>query len=181
MADHSFAAAFFEASVWHGSLERAEAIVAAHPEVASSDIHTAAILGDDGAIRRFLAVNARNATAKGGPLGWDALTHLCFSRYLRLDRTRSDNRMTRWGYTALHQAVRRDNTLAIVELFLDHGADPTLVTRRLPWNQGGGKSAIALAARRGRGDVLALLERRGIPLELHGVERLIAACARNDP
>src|SRR5438445_6394313 len=73
-----------------GTLERAEAILAAHPEVASSDIHTAAILGDDAAVRRFLAFDAGNATVKGGPRGWDALTHLCFSKYLRLDRARSD-------------------------------------------------------------------------------------------
>ena len=37
-----------------------------------------------------------------------------------------------------------------------------------------------MAARRGRGDVLELIERRGIPIKLEGVERLIAACARND-
>src|SRR6266853_1030990 len=73
-----------------GTLERAEAILAAHPEVASSDIHSAAILGDDAAVRRYLELDAGNATAKGGPHGWDALTHLCFSRYLRLDPARSD-------------------------------------------------------------------------------------------
>src|SRR5438034_10908017 len=82
-------AAFIEAAVWHGTLERADAILAAHPEIASSDIHTAAILGDDAAVRRFLADDPANATAKGGPRGWDALTHLCFSKYLRLDRARS--------------------------------------------------------------------------------------------
>lgn len=79
---------FIEASVWHGSLDPAEAILAAHPEVAGSCIHTAAILGDDAAVGRFLAADSRNATAKGGPRGWDALTHLCFSKYLRLDRGR---------------------------------------------------------------------------------------------
>src|SRR5262245_17775368 len=89
-------AAFVEAAcvpldAWHGSgtLERAEAILAEHPEVATSDIHAASILGNDVMVRRFLALDARNATAKGGPRGWDALTHLCFSRYLRLDRGRS--------------------------------------------------------------------------------------------
>jgi ankyrin repeat protein len=271
-----------------GTLEQAEAILAAHPEVADSNIHTAAILGDDSTVRRFLALDPASATAKGGPHGWDALTHLCFSRYLRLDRARSDgfvraaealldagasantgwyelnhqpqpewesalygaagvahhpeltrlllsrgadpndeevpyhtpegydndalkvlvesrklnadnlttmllrkadwhdcdgikwllkqgadpNRMTRWGKTAFHQAVLRDNALEILAALLDHGADPRLVAN--------GMSAIALAARRGRGDLLELLERRGIPIELHGVERLIAACARND-
>src|SRR6185436_10333264 len=73
-----------------GTLERAEAILAAHPGVASSGVHAAAILGDDAGVRRLLDLDAGNATAKGGPHDWDALTHLCFSRYLRLDRTRSE-------------------------------------------------------------------------------------------
>src|SRR5260370_6485375 len=83
-------AAFIEASLWHGSLDRSEAILAAHPEIAGSDIHTAAILGDDAAVRRFLELDPSSAIEKGGPRGWDALTHLCFSKYLRLDRARSD-------------------------------------------------------------------------------------------
>lgn len=84
-------AAFIDASVWHGPLDRAEAILAAHPEIGGSDIHTAAILGDDAAVRRFLDLDPANATAKGGPRGWDALTHLCFSKYLQRDRARSDS------------------------------------------------------------------------------------------
>jgi len=281
-----------------GTLERAGALLAAHPEVASSDVHTAAILGDAAAVRRFLAVDARNATAKGGPYGWDALTHLCFSRYLRLDRARSDgfvaaatalldagasantgwmetnhephpewesaiygaagiaqhaeltrlllergadpndgetpyhvvetydnavmkilvesakldetsmttlllrktdwhdfegikwllehgadpNRATRWGRTAFHHAVLRDNSSEILEILLEHGADPTLIAERPDTRQtaGSAMSGAAMAARRGRGDVLELIERRGIPIELQGVELLIAACARND-
>ena len=38
----------------------------------------------------------------------------------------------------------------------------------------------AMAARRGRGDVLTLLEQRGIRLDLLGIDRLLAACARAD-
>ena len=72
-----------------GTLERAETIIAAHPEVSGANIYTAAILGDDAAVRRFLALDPGNASAKGGPRNWDALTHLCFSRYLRLDPVRS--------------------------------------------------------------------------------------------
>jgi ankyrin repeat protein len=273
-----------------GTLERAEAIRAAHPEVATVDIHTAAILGDDAAVRRFLALDPATATAKGGPRGWDALTYLCFSKYLRLDRARSDgfvraaralldagasantgwyetnhlpspewesalygaagvahhaeltrlllergadpndeetpyhtpetydngavqalldsgklsddnlatmllrkadwhdhagmqlmlehgadpNRMTRWHLTALHQALRRDNALENIALLIDHGADATL------GNHADGRSAVALAARRGRGDVLELFARRGVTIELQGLERLLAACASND-
>jgi ankyrin repeat protein len=271
-----------------GSLDLAEAILAAHPGVASSSVHTGAILGDEPGVRRFLELDPENATATGGPRGWDALTHLCFSRYLRLDRARSDgfvaaatalldagasantgwtemnheprpewesalygaagvahhapltrlllergadpndeetpyhapegydndalkilvesgrlnqdslatillrktdwhdydgitwllergvdpNRRTRWGKTAVHHAALRDNNLRIFEVLMDHGADPTLVAD--------GQSAIVRAVRRGRGDVLALCTRRGIPVALQGVERLIAACASND-
>jgi ankyrin repeat protein len=298
-------AAFIEAACvsrnsGHGSgtLELAKAILAAHPGVASSDIHTAAILGDDAGVRRFLALDRRNATAKGGPYGWDALTHLCFSRYLRLDGARSDgfvraakalldagasantgwmeknhqphpewesavygaagiayhaeitrlllergadpndeetpyhapethdnaalkvlvesgklneeslgtillrktdwhdhegikwllergidpNRKTRWGKTAIHNAVLSDNDIKIIEELLDHGADPTLIADQPERGQAAtsAKSAVAMAARRGRSDVLELFERRGISIELPGVEGLIAACARND-
>jgi ankyrin repeat protein len=281
-----------------GTLERAEAILAAHPAVASAGVHTAAIVGDAAKVRRFLALDERNATAKGGPYGWDALTHLCFSRYLRLDRARSDdfvatakalldagasantgwmetnhephpewesaiygaaaiarhpeltrlllergadpndeetpyhvvetyddtvmkilvesgklngtsmttlllrktdwhdyeaiewllgrgadpNRTTRWGKTAFHHAVQRDNSSEIIEVLLEHGADPTLVAQQSDPTQSvdSAMSGVAMAARRGRGDVLELIERRGIPIELQGVERLISACARND-
>jgi ankyrin repeat protein len=273
-----------------GTLERAQAILREHPEVASRNIYVAAVLGDETGVKRFLAQDAKVATAKGGPYAWDALTYLCFSRYLRIDRTRADgfvraarllldagaspntgwfennhqpspewespiygaagvaqdpeltrlllergsdpndeetpyhapegydnaalkvlvesgkmtpdslatmllrkadwhdgegmqfllehgadpNRMTRWHYTALHHAVRRDNHIDNIEALLLHGADPAIP------NQRDGKSSIAMAARRGRGDVLESIERRGIPIGLEGVEQLIAACAKID-
>ncbi|MEO7652765.1 MAG: ankyrin repeat domain-containing protein, partial [Bryobacteraceae bacterium] len=91
-----------------------------------------------------------------------------------LEHGADPNRMTRWHRTALHQALRRDNALMNIEALLDHGADPLLPDRC------NGMSAMAIAARRGRGNVLEALERRGVPLELQGLDRLIAACARND-
>ena len=84
------------------------------------------------------------------------------------------NRMTRWKRTALQQAVKRDNTLANIELMLGRGADPFLS------NEPGSPSAVSLAARRGRRDLLGALERRGTPLRFTGEERLIAACALDD-
>jgi ankyrin repeat protein len=270
-------AAFIEAAIWHGTLEAAEAILAAHPKIARSSIHAAAILGDDATVRRFISLDPRNATSKEKPYDGDALVYLCLSKYLRLDKARSaafvrtaaalldagadpntgfwsndehrefetalygaagvahhaeltrlllqrgadpnddnaalrvlvesgklnvdslttmllrkadmhdyegmkyllehaadPNRMTRWHHTALHQALRRDNALANIGVMLDHGADPTLT------NLADGRSGVAMASRRGRGDVLASFVRREIPLELYGVDRLIVACAMND-
>jgi ankyrin repeat protein len=271
-----------------GTLDEAAAILAAHPDLPGFDLHVAAILGDEADVRRLLDRDPASATAAGGPRGWDPLTHLCFSRYLRLDLTRSGgfvraatalldagasastgwwerrhqpspvwesvlygaagvahhaaltrlllergadpndeetpyhvpegrdnaalqvllesgtltadslatmllrkadwhdtagvrlllehgadpNRMTRWGRTALHQAILRDNEFASVEAMLDSGADP-----QRPFH---GMSPIALAARRGRGDILASIGARGMSLDLSGVDRLVAACAGND-
>ncbi len=81
---------FIENSVWHGSLERANAILAEHPELVSRDIHTAAILGDDAAVRRFLAQDSACVRATSEPWGGTPLVYLCMSRYLRLDPSRTD-------------------------------------------------------------------------------------------
>jgi hypothetical protein len=97
-----------DASHASGTLERAEAIRAAHPEVAGANIYTSAILGDDESVRRFIAQDPGSATAKGGPRNWDALTHLCFSRYLRLDKARSDGFVR--AATALLDAGANANT-----------------------------------------------------------------------
>ena len=101
-------AEFINASVWHGSLDRAKEILATHPEIASSDIHTAALLGDHEAVGRFLAADPASATAKGGPRQWDALTHLCFSRFLRLEPIRTEGFLK--AATALLDAGANPNT-----------------------------------------------------------------------
>jgi ankyrin repeat protein len=270
-----------------GTLERAEAIRARHPEIARSSIYAAAMLADEAAVRDFLARDSALATAKGGPFGWDPLTYLCFSRYLRLDVLKSDafvrtarvlldaganantgwyetidtpprqivesaiygaagvaqhagvtrlllergadpndeetpyhvaetrnndvlriliesgklntdsmttlllrkadwhdlegmrlllekgadpNQLTRWSYSALHQSVRRDNSMQMIELLVEHGADPSLP------NRSDGRSATAVAARRGRRAALMLFQQRGAA-PLAGVDALVAACA----
>jgi ankyrin repeat protein len=276
--------AFIEAACWHGTLERAESMLAEHPELRSADIHIAAILGDEAAVRQFIARDPTSVTTKSAPWGGDPLNYLGLSKYLRLHPERTaefvrtatalldagapahtgfwtepphpefetalygaagvahNEALTRlliergadpndedavyhapeghdlgalkvmvetgkvtpenlllmlirkldWhdpdgvryllaqgvdfkrkrarGSPALHHALERDNSLQIIELLLDHGADPNEVDE--------GRSAIALAARKGRSDVLEALERRGIPLEFLGVERLHAALAR---
>jgi ankyrin repeat protein len=84
-----------------GTLEEADALLAG---VAASDIYIAAILGDAARVRVLLAEDAARATARGGPYEWDALTYLCFSRYLRLRGS--------------------DEFVRAAEALLDAGADP---------------------------------------------------------
>jgi ankyrin repeat protein len=72
----------------------------------------------------------------------------------------------------LHHAIARDNDLEIIELLVDYGADPTVAL--------GEMTGIARAAHRGRRDLLELFRRRGFPIELRGVDRLIAACALDE-
>ena len=73
-----------------GTLDEAEMILARYPHVARANIHTAAVRADEAGVREFLTRDKTMAVTKGGPYEWDALTHLCFSRYLRLDRDRWD-------------------------------------------------------------------------------------------
>ena len=101
-------AEFIDVAVWHGSLDRARKILSTHPEIASSDIYTAALLGDHEAVARFLVEAPANATAKGGPRHWDALTYLCFSRFLRLEPARSEGFLK--AATALLDAGADPNT-----------------------------------------------------------------------
>jgi ankyrin repeat protein len=77
---------------WHstGTLDHAREILAREPSIASESIYTAAVLGNDSAVRQFLQTDPASATRKGGPHNWDALTYLCFSKYLRIDRERSE-------------------------------------------------------------------------------------------
>jgi ankyrin repeat protein len=276
---------FLGAATWHGNLERAEAILAAHPELAARDIHTAAVLGDAAAVQAFLERDPATATAKSEPFGADPLVYLCLSKYFRLEPSRTPgflkaaealldagadpnsgfwnkgefetalygaagvahhaamtrlllergadptdveavyhspetwdagndamkllvetgrlsdadlalmlirkhdfhdydgakwllehgadpNHQRKRGWLAIHHALARDNSLEMIALLIDHGADPA-VTKE-------GITAVARAAREGRSDVLELFERRGIPIELTGVDRLIAACAMAD-
>ena len=75
-----------------------------------------------------------------------------------LERGVDPNRMTQWGKTALHNALVSDNSLAIIEVLLEHGADPALLGDSGHGWRGPRLSSVAIAARRGRGDVLDLLE-----------------------
>jgi ankyrin repeat protein len=74
-----------------GTLDRAEEILRSDPTVATANIYTAALLGDHETVRRLVESGKQLATTKGGPRDWDPITYLCFSRYLKIDRARSDD------------------------------------------------------------------------------------------
>jgi ankyrin repeat protein len=136
---------------WHGSgsLEHAQLILARYPHVATASIYAAAILADETTVRAFLARYPQLASASGGPHQWDALTYLCFSRYLRLDKNRSDdfvrtarallaagaNANTGWTEyiddpprpvpeTVIYAAAGIAKHPGLTRLLLDYGADP---------------------------------------------------------
>ncbi|MES2332267.1 MAG: ankyrin repeat domain-containing protein [Bacteroidota bacterium] len=273
-----------------GNIEAANRLLQSNPSIAYENIYTAAILGESEMVKNFLAEDPASATQKGGTRNWDALTYLCFSRYLRLDKDRSEgfelaaktlldagadansgfyendhhpkpewepvlygaagvahhagvtallvahgadpnevevayhspetydnaalqvsiesgkltqaslammllrkadfhdrdgmkllldggadpNSITMWGYTALHQALRRDNALSNIELLLDRGADPLLP------NTADGHSGLAFAITRGRADVLRALQEKGFNPELKEIEKLLYACVMDD-
>jgi ankyrin repeat protein len=80
---------FIAAAMWHGGLERADALLAADPALGRGSIFTAALLGDEEAVGGFLTGDPGAVTATGGPYGANALVYLCFSNYLRLDPART--------------------------------------------------------------------------------------------
>ncbi len=104
--------AFLEATLppsWghrEGTTERAEELLAQHPELARASIWTAAAAGEVEAARSFLEVKPALAGARGGTRNWEPLLYLCFSRLLRAGGERSER------------------MLEVARLLLAHGADP---------------------------------------------------------
>ncbi|MGB7134694.1 MAG: ankyrin repeat domain-containing protein, partial [Acidobacteriaceae bacterium] len=137
---------------WHasGTLDQANLILSRYPQVATASIYAAAVLGDASGVKAFLAGNPTLATAPGGPHGWDALTYLCFSRYLRIEKARSDafvssaralleagaSANARWmetldedpprqiPETAVYGAAGLAQHAGLTHLLLEFGADP---------------------------------------------------------
>jgi ankyrin repeat protein len=127
---------------------------------------------DNGALRALLTSDRLTADSLAAMLLRKCDWHDDEGVALLLERGADPNRTTRWGYTALHQAIRRDNQIAIVERLLDYRGDPESAAH--------GRSAVARAAWDGRGDVLRLFLERGSRLALRGADQLIAACALDD-
>jgi ankyrin repeat protein len=104
-----------------GTLDQAESILREHPHVAGANIYAAAVLGDERAVRKLLAADPSSSTAKGGPFDWDAITYLCFSKFLRLDAARSD------GFVGAARVLLDAGASANTGFFSeDHQPKPTL-------------------------------------------------------
>jgi ankyrin repeat protein len=138
--------AFIKAATWHGSLDEAEQMLAAHPEIATCDIHTAAITGNAALVRDWLEQDAANATAVSEPYNGNALTYLCLSKYLRLNKEKEKDFieaatalldagadpnagfMTNGPYpefeTPLYGAAGVAHHVALTRLLLERGAEP---------------------------------------------------------
>jgi len=165
-------AEFIKAATWHGSLDEAEAMLAQHPELRGGDIHTAAILGDDRAVQRFLAEDRGNATAKSPPYGGDALNHLGLSKYLRLEPKRTaaflraatalldagaDPNTGFWTTgqfpereTALYGAAGVAHNAELTRLLLERGADPNDVEAVYHSPETGDNAAMKLLVETGK-------------------------------
>jgi FOG: Ankyrin repeat len=149
--DDFIRAACVDRDGWHsgGTLEQADAILAKYPAVADAGIFSAAALGDEAVVCKWLERDAGLASAKGGPYNWDALTYLCFSRYLRIDKDRSTafaacartllargaKADTGWSTeiddpprliieSAIYGAAGVAHSAEVTQVLLDYGADP---------------------------------------------------------
>jgi ankyrin repeat protein len=136
---------------WHasGTVEHADMILARYPAVAAGSIYSAVVLGDEAGVRAWLDRDPALAKTTGGPHQWDALTYLCFSRYLRIDKGRSEafvstaralleagaNANTGWTEyiddppRPIHEAVIYGaaglaQNPGLTQLLLDYSADP---------------------------------------------------------
>ncbi len=82
--------------------QKAQRILAQHPELAQRDVCTAAALGAVGSLREQLERDAEAALAPGGPQGWPPLLYACYSRVAAPD----------------------SDFAGVVRALLDGGADP---------------------------------------------------------
>lgn len=139
-------AAFIRASIWYGPLTEADSLLARNPELAGLSIYTAAILGDVQTVRNFISADPTLVARTAGPYGGNALVYCCMSKYLRLDKERSNAFLetarilldagadpnsgfwTKGAYpefeTALYGAAGIAHHADLTKLLLARGADP---------------------------------------------------------
>ncbi len=104
-ADRLLRLACMDYDDWHPShAARARRMLAEQPSLSRASIYTAAAVGDVRASRDLLAADRSLAAARGGPLRWEPLLYVCYSR--------------------LDSETPGHSTLGVVRLLLEQGADP---------------------------------------------------------
>ena len=92
--------------------DRAERLLALHPDIARANLYTALVLGDADAAERLLAGRPSMATERGGTRGWQPLHYVCHS------------------CIGARSELRETGLVAIARRLIALGADPNL---RFPW------------------------------------------------
>ncbi|HEX4231826.1 MAG TPA: ankyrin repeat domain-containing protein [Bryobacteraceae bacterium] len=87
-------------------LRPAEEMLARHPALAGSGLHSALVLGDFEQVKHALDESPESTAAKGGPREWEPLLYVCFSRF-------AGGGSNRAGYFS-----------EVARLLLSRGADP---------------------------------------------------------
>ena len=94
----------FLSSAWlWGDRQRAEALLAAAPELTRGNMYAACAAGDVDAVTDILDADPAAATTKGGPKDWPPILYATWSCFL---------------------SERADAMVRVLELLLRHGADP---------------------------------------------------------
>ena len=88
--------------IFRGDPAIGAALLARHPELADVDLYTAVATGRPAAVNQHLARDASSATRAGGPLDWQPLLYLTYSRL----------------------PGHAEHAVEIARALLDHGADP---------------------------------------------------------
>jgi len=149
-SEHSqeMASAMLRQMTWHGEPSVGEKLLVRHPALAAYDFFTAVATGELAVVRRLLDSDPSAASRAGGPLNWEPILYLAYSRLpghdghaveiaqLLLDRGANAN--ARWmddwqnpfslitGVIALGEGVKPPHPRAdaLVDLFIRRGADP---------------------------------------------------------
>ncbi len=190
---------FLEVALWHGPLDEAREMLAAHPELAAGDdIHIAAVLGDGDVIQRLLRADPALVRRTSPPYGGDPLTYLALSRFLRLDPSRSDAFVRsalalldagadpNGGFwtsgtppereTALYGAAGVAHHPGVTALLLERGADPNDEEVVYHSPEGDDSRAMRLVVETGRvvpGNLALMLVRKADWHDLEGARYLL--------
>jgi ankyrin repeat protein len=130
-----------------GASGRAERLLALHPAIASATLYTALVLGDAESVEARLRDHPELASRPGGPQNWEPLLYICHTCLHRSAPARVDgliriarallalganpNAEYHWNWhpelprTALWGSVCAIGSLALAEVLLEAGANPT--------------------------------------------------------